>query len=534
MNDGDLIAALAKAAGESAVRTDDTALALAASDVYESGPTPCAVVQPDSAERVAAAVLAATSRGYAVVPRGGGLSYTAGYLAANPRSVTLDLAALDRVYDVSPDDMTITVGAGTTWKKIEETLRPLGLRLPFFGTFSGKSATVGGGLSHGALFFGSARYGSAADIVLGLQVACADGSLLSTGQRALAIDSKPFLRSFGPDLTGLFVHDGGALGVKTAATFKVISTPPEEDYASFAFKRFENAAAALSDIARRDLAEEVYVLDPGTTDNFNPSANDVLRSATALAKSARGPVQALSQLVTAGTAGTRVIPEGHYSLHLTAAGRSEAAVNADRDTARELAEKQGGVEVASTIPRVSRADRFSHLNDILGPDGGRWTALNAKVAHSDAPSLVSRFEELLERHDDDLTGEGVRVTRLATALSNHCFSFEPVFHWTDSWLPIHREAVDPSHLRRFNEPAANASARALVATLRKETIELFRHLGAASNQIGRAYPYYSALAPGPAALLTALKQHLDPQGLMNPGVLELAPTATAGSNSAGG
>ena len=532
MNDGDLIAALTKAAGESAVRTDDTALELAASDVYESGPTPYAVVRPDSAERVAASVLAATSRGYAVVPRGGGLSYTAGYLAATQRSVTLDLTALDRIYDVSPDDMTITVGAGTTWKQIGETLRPLGLRLPFFGTFSGKSATIGGGLSHGALFFGSARYGSAADIVLGLQVACADGSLLSTGQRALAVGGKPFLRSFGPDLTGLFVHDGGALGVKTEATFKLIATPPEEDYVSFAFKRLEKAAAALAEIARSDLAEEIYVLDPGTTDNFNPNANDMLRSATALAKSAKGPMQALSQLATAGAAGTRVIPEGFYSLHLTAAGRSKAAVNADLDSARKLAQEQGGLEVASTIPRVSRADRFSHLNDILGPDGGRWTALNAKVAHSDAHTLISRFEELLERHDDDMTEEGVRVTRLATALSNHCFSFEPVFHWKDSWLPLHRAAVDPSHLRRFNEPVANPSARALVARLRKETIALFHGMGAASNQIGRAYPYHSALAPEPAALLTALKRHLDPNGLMNPGVLELAQDAPAGSESA--
>ena len=96
--------------------------------------------------------------------------------------------------------------------QIYEALKPLGLRLPFFGTFSGRGATVGGGLSNGALFLGTARYGTSAEIVLGMQVVLADGSILHTGQTAISTAKRPFTRTFGPDTTGLFTHDAGALG----------------------------------------------------------------------------------------------------------------------------------------------------------------------------------------------------------------------------------------------------------------------------------------------------------------------------------
>lgn len=113
------------------------------------------------------------------------------------------------------------------------------------------------------------------------------------------------------------------------------------------------------------------------------------------------------------------------------------------------------------------------------------------------------------------------LTRLASALGNHSFSFEPVFHWRDAWLPAHRRALSPARVEVLSEPAANPDARALVDGLRRATVALFRRLGAASNQIGRTYPYLEALSPAPASLVRSLKRLLDPGCLMNPGVLGL-------------
>lgn len=518
MIDPALLDALRAVAGAKAVRMDPESLALAASDLHVEGARPAAVVRPCTAEAVAASIAAATSRGYAVLPRGGGLSYTGGYAPPSGKAVTIDVGGLNRILEIAEDDMVVTVEAGVTWKQIYEALRSRGLRLPFFGTFSGAGATVGGGLSHGALFFGSARYGSAAEMVLGLDVALADGTWLRTGQGALAAGSKPFLRSFGPDLTGLFIHDGGAFGIKTRASLRMIRAPEAQGYASFAFIDLPRAADALSGIARADLAEEVYILDPAAAHSVADAPG---RTAWAVLRQAGGPAAAMRAVAELSRGGTRPIPAGCYSLHLVAAGRSDQAVRQDLARATRIATGASGRRIASTVPRVARAMLFSSLDAVLDADGGRWAALNAKVAHSDAQDLIAAFDAMIAPHLSEMAEKGVTLTRLASALGNHSFSFEPVFHWRDTWLPAHHRALSPARAEALSEPAANPDARALVDGLRRATVALFRRLGAASNQIGRTYPYLEALSPAPASLLRSLKRLLDPGCLMNPGVLGL-------------
>jgi FAD/FMN-containing dehydrogenase len=109
---------------------------------------------------------------------------------------------------------------------------------------------VGGGLSHGGLFFGSARYSTVADNTLGLEVATTDGTLLRTGQWALQKTPPPVFRNFGPDTTGLFLHDCGALGIKTRASLRLIQSPAATGYASYAFATLAAAGRALSAVAR--------------------------------------------------------------------------------------------------------------------------------------------------------------------------------------------------------------------------------------------------------------------------------------------
>ena len=90
---------------------------------------------------------------------------------------------------------------------------------------SGFSPTVGGALSQGSVFLGSTRHGTSAESTLSLDVVLADGSLLQTGSASGVKRPSPFFRTYGPDLTGLFLGDAGALGIKARATLQLIPFP---------------------------------------------------------------------------------------------------------------------------------------------------------------------------------------------------------------------------------------------------------------------------------------------------------------------
>jgi FAD/FMN-containing dehydrogenase len=493
-------------------------------DVYSAGVTAEAVLRPADKGRMAHAIGVATQAGYALVARGGGMSYTGGYIPERSGTLVIDTSRLDRIVEVSPEDLYITVEAGVTWQQIHEKLKPLGLRLPFFGTFSGARATVGGGLSNGALFLGTARFGTAADCMLGMEIVLADGTLLRTGQAGFRNVTKPFYRTYGPDLSGLFIHDSGVLGIKVQATFRVIRTPAHSGYASFVFDGMESAGRALSEVARTGAAEEAYVFDPETTRKNLATPSDLVKDLKTLGNVVRGEASLLKGLREGArlvAAGRDFVPEDAYSLHMVCTGRNEAALEADLAACREACTQLGGTEIPNSIPKAVRASLFPEPDGVLGPDGDRWAALNSKVAHSDATRIMRACAAALQPYQAQMKENGIWMSHLLIAIGSTAFSFEPVFHWYDEWLPPHERFPAPATLARFKRPAANPAARELVARLRSVLITVFADLGAASNQIGKTYPYIESLQPAGAQLVRALKSAVDPRGVLNPGGLGL-------------
>ncbi len=518
--DATLIEALTEQLGGDGVVTDQDELAFYSADVYAPGVTAALAIRPAARIDIAPALSLITGAGYAVIPRGGGMSYTGGYVPVDERSVIVDLRRLDRIVDISPANMTITVEAGVTWQQVHEALDGSGLRLPFFGTFSGARATVGGGMSNGALFMGTGRYGTAAEIALGFEVATADGRTIRTGQAAFD-NGKPFFRNYGPDLTGLFVHDAGALGIKTLVSMRLMKKPAVEDYASFVFNDAKAAAAALSDVARAGIAEEVYVFDPETS-RRSLDQKDLARDLKRLL----GVVRAQPGLLKGIREGAALVGAGRqfgaddvYSLHVVVSGNDDDAVASDLAEARRIVDAHGAGEIANSIPKAARANPFEPVNGILGAHGDRWAALNAKVAHEDAAAIIDATNAIIERHADRMHEHDVVASFLFIAISNHVFSFEPVMRWFDEWLPVHRRTPEPGHLAKFDEPLPNPGAREVVESVRQEIVALFAEHGAASNQIGKTYPYFQSLNSETKTLLLDLKRSLDPDNRMNPGAL---------------
>lgn len=165
-----LLADLEAIVGSTHLLTGQTEREFYSMDVYNQGQVPLAVVRPGSVEELQAVVRGATSAGVAVVPRGGGASYTDGYLPTRSHSIMLDTGRLNRIVELNEQDMYVTVEPGMTWAELWQTLKAKGLRTTFWGPFSGIKATVGGSMSQNSASLGSGNYGVSADAVLALKL----------------------------------------------------------------------------------------------------------------------------------------------------------------------------------------------------------------------------------------------------------------------------------------------------------------------------------------------------------------------------
>lgn len=510
--------------GNYGVTSDMEARRFYSTDMLAAGETCDLVIHPATMEELAQAVQRIAEADFAVVPRGGGLTYVRGYTPSSARVVTVDLRRMNRVVEINEEDMYVVVEAGATWRQIYEALKPRGLRLPFFGTFSGRGATVGGGLSNGALFFGTARYGTVAEIVLGMEVVLGSGKILHTGQLSVARASKPFFRTFGPDTTGLFIHDAGALGVKARVSLRMIRTPSHTDYLSFAFSTRDQAIAALSEVGRAELAEEAFVMDPAKTRAALGAPFRLTRDTQTLWKviaQERNVLRGLRAGAQLALSGRKFVSDGCFSLHMACGGRNQEAVDADMGAARALLSRMGGKELPNSIPKASRADIFSSLDAVVGANGERFVAINAKVPHSDARDLIDAAEAIIDGYTSETDQHAIEISRLLTVISNHAFSYEIVFTWPDAWLPIHTATMSGRARAAFSETAGREDSRALVFRIRRQIIDLFAEKGAASSQIGRSYRYADVLREEPRALINGIKTLVDPERRVNPGALGL-------------
>lgn len=484
--------------------------------------TAALVARPGTVEELARCVAAVTAAGFAVVPRGGASSYSAGVTPDRADSVVIDTARLDRIVEINAADMYVTVEAGCTWERLDRALQPHGLRTPFWGPLSGAVATVGGGLSQHSILWGSARYGLSAESVLALDVVLADGRVLSTGAAALRT-GRPFFRYYGPDLTGPFLGDTGALGVKARATLRLIRRPACFETASFVLGSHVAMAAAMAGIAREGIVSECFGMDPVLAAQRMKRAGLAkdLEAARGVLASSRGLVSGVREVARMAIAGRRFLHEGDYSVHVGAEGRSPAVVADALAAAREIFAANDAREVDNTIPKVLRGSPFVPLTSGIGPAGERWLPVHALVPLSDAAATWSAVRELLAEHAAQLEQHGVVVGTLTAVVGGNAFVLEPVFYWPAPRTEYYERAFDAATLRRFTDFPPNPAGEALVFETRSRLTRLFLERGATHLQIGRTYRYREGLRPEALELVTALKAALDPRGLMNPGSLGL-------------
>ncbi len=513
-----LIAALQEAAGADHTATSHKAREAASQDVYRSGEMPLAVVSPGSTSEVQAVLRACMRHNTATFVRGGGMSYTDAYLPDRKQSIILDTSRLTAVREINARDLYATVEAGCTWAALDEALSAYGLRSVFWGPMSGRVATVGGAMAQGAVTFGSGRHGPSVNAALALEVVQSDGSLLVTGTGGQP-EHSAFFREYGPDLTGLFCGDAGALGVKTAVTLRLEPRPGAGEGLSFAFDGFPELVGAIEAVSRFGLVTEVFGAE---TELMRLAAGPAALKQDAgkllaIMRSASGPVQALRTGLRVAFGGRRFLNTAKYLVHFLAEGADMAEL---RMILRRIRRAVGnrGIEVANTMAEYARAVPFPDPM-IVGHAGRRLLPLHAIVPFSRAVGLHEEYLQYLAELREECDEKRVDAYVVYSVSGKAAFLWEVVIYWDDEWLSFHRRYLPDEVRGVLSEGRANPEGRELVERMRLELIELMYRHGAAHLQIGRAYPYARDRDPGALKLLRTVKRQVDPLGLINPGAL---------------
>ena len=188
----------------------------------------CAMaVRPATTAEVAKVVALCHGASVAVQPQGGNTGLVGGGVPDG--GIVLSLARLNTIRQIDAANFTLTAEAGCILADIQASALGVDRLFPLSLGAEG-SCQIGGNLSTNAGGVQVLRYGSARDLVLGLEVVLPDGQVLD-GLRGLRKDNT------GYDLKHLFIGAEGTLGVITAAVLKLFPRP----------QRMETALAAAAD-----------------------------------------------------------------------------------------------------------------------------------------------------------------------------------------------------------------------------------------------------------------------------------------------
>jgi glycolate oxidase FAD binding subunit len=233
------------------------ALAGACPDVREAGPDdavagvrPRFAASPASVDEASALLRAAAAEGLAVVPRGTATKLTWG----NPPArcdLVVDTRRLNRVLEHAAGDLVAAVEAGVGLDQLAGVLGAAGQRLPLDPPGGG---TVAGVLASAAAGPLRLRYGTGRDLLIGITVVRADGTVARSGGKVVK-------NVAGYDLGKLFAGSYGTLGLIAEATFRLHPAPAAASYVTLDCAGADEADAVIAAADGSPLAPSAAEID---------------------------------------------------------------------------------------------------------------------------------------------------------------------------------------------------------------------------------------------------------------------------------
>ena len=470
---GQAHAALAAVVGPDQVRTDHEArvrhtggfstpdlLKLRAGDGSDA---PDAVVYPASHDEVVAVLAVCAEHAIAVVPFSGGTSVVGGLTAARDGFagvIALDPRRMDQLLAVDDVSRTAVLQPGLRGSRAEALLNEDGWTLGHFPQ-SYEAATIGGYAAARSAGQSSAGYGRFDEMVESLTLATPRGSLtLGTAPKSGA----------GPDLRQLVLGSEGAFGVITSVTVKIHPKPTSRVFEGWRFPDFASGAAAARALVQDGPLPTVLRLSDEAETGVN------LADPTAAGSAGVGGC-----LMITGYEGT---PEQTELL--------QAGVTA-------LLTSHGAESLGEDPGEKWRTGRYRgpYLRDQLFEVGGLVETL-------ETATFWSNIETVKGAVTSALTGTLGANTMVLCHISH-------VYHAGASLYFTVLTTADADPIAQWGraKQAANEAIRGAGATIT-------HHHG-----VGRDHraTYAQEIGPLGIDILRAIKDSLDPRGIMNPGIL---------------
>ncbi|GIH99713.1 FAD-binding oxidoreductase [Planobispora takensis] len=427
---------------------------------------PDAVVLPGSHEEVLRVLRVCAAHRVAVVPFGGGTSVVGGL---TPRRegftgvVALDLARLNRLVSVDTESMIAELEPGLRAPQAEELLAAHGLTLGHFPQ-SFEYATLGGFAAARSSGQASAGYGRFDDMVAGMTVATPRGTLdLGRAPKSAA----------GPDLRQVILGSEGAFGVITSLRLRVRPVPQVRVYEGWRFESFAAGSAALRKLAQDGPVPTVLRL------------SDETETMIGLAKPAElgelgGMASGAGCLVVAGYEG------------------AAEEVPARRERAAAVLAGLGGTFLGTGPGQAWAHGRYAapYLRDSLLAAGATVETLETAGFWADLPRLYDAVRLALH---------GALGSPLVMCHISHVYGTGASLYFT----VVTAQSEDPIAQWEAAKRAANEAIVAAGGTIS-------HHHGVGRDHRG---PYAAEIGELGVEILRGIKERLDPEGILNPGVL---------------
>ncbi len=435
------------------ISTNDSVLDLHGRDESAFPPVkPSAVITVHSTEEVSAVLKYCNTHDIPVVAFGAGTSLE-GHVLPLFGGISLDLSAMDKILEISPDDLTVRVQAGVKRMALNKKIASDGL---FFSVDPGADATIGGMTSTGAAGTTTVRYGSMRENVLKLTAVLADGTIIHAGRETRKL-------SAGYDLTRLIVGSEGTLAIVTEITLRVFGIP-------------EKMAAAVSRFPT--LADGVQ------------AAIAVVRSGVAIARCEFLDAQCIKNVNAHDGLDLEEAPTLLFEFH-----GSPRSVEEDAQVVQEIAAEFGGTNFEWTSEEGARRKLWQARHNAY------WAGISAhpgkRAISTDAAVPLSKL------------AEAVALTE--KILSESPFPFSILGHVADGNFHafIITDPNKPEELPAVRE-LTHHMTDAIIDMGGTCTGE--HGIGA-----GKISSLEKEAGPGSMAVMASIKNALDPKGILNPG-----------------